>query len=291
MSTEKIKVKDMTEFEGPVDTGDAQAKRPRDKKGVGDKNPDESVSKTSKVTDIAEEVKSLFAGVEGLSEDFADRAAIIFEGAVSERESVLREQLEAEYAQKLDEAVELQLEEIEDHLDSYLKLVVENFLSENKIALEQGFKSELAEAVIESVKTITEAAGIELPEEKIDIAESLAEDNKELEQKYNALFEAHLELSKKHEKLLIAEEFRKRTAGLTEASKDKLNRLVENMEFDSVEDFNKKFDVLKESFINKNVAEPVSKVGLTEATEEKEVVDTIDPRMKSYLAAARSSIL
>lgn len=294
MSVTKIKGKDMTEFDGPVDTGNPHAKRPADKKN-GDAQPDESVSKKGKqgtelpgTTTIGEELDSLFEGVEGLSEDFTSRAAVIIEGVLSEKVATLREEIEAEYSEKLDEAYDTIAEDLEGKLNEYLSLFVETYLEENKVAIERGFRNELAESVMESVTSIVEAAGVTLPDEKVDIAEALVAENEELETKYNESLHENIELRKTVRKFEINEAFIELTNGLTEGAKDKLRKLTENIEFTDVAQFKNKLEVLKESFAEG--APNTSKANLTEASDEKPApAKELDPRKAAYLKAATSN--
>ena len=298
MATENIKAKDMTSFEGPVDTGNPHGKRPADK-DVGDKGPDESVGNKGKkgaelpaTTTVGEEIESLFSGVEGLSEDFVSRASTIVEGAISEKVALIREGLEAEYETKLEEAFTSLSEDLETKLDEYLNLFVEEYMKKNEVAIERGFRQEIAEDVISAFKSIVESAGVDLPEEKIDIADALVKENAEIEGKYNEALTENIELKKSLRQYEINEAFVAGTDGLTDASKDKLRRLTENMEFSSVEQFVKKLDVLKESISSTVVVESADKKNLTEASEVKEpVAKVIDPKMQQYIAASRESFL
>lgn len=290
MTTEKVKAKDYTEFEGPVDTGDAHGKRPADKKGNGDKSFNGVKGKEGTelpgTTTVGEELNTLFADVDGLSEDFTSKVSVILEGAISEKVSVIRESLEEEYNERLEEAYQNISENLETHLDNYLNLFVENYLEENKVAIERGIRNELSEEIIKSVTTIIESAGVTLPEDKIDIAEALISENESLESKYNEALHENIELKKTVRKFQISEAFDERTSGLSEASKDKLKRLVENMEFADVEQFNSKIEILKESIIEK--AAGTAKTNITEASESVEQVP-VNSRMQAYIAAARGN--
>lgn len=299
MSTENVKAKDLTSFEGPIDTGDPHGKRAADKRKVGDIQPDESVSKSAKkgtelpgTTNVGEEIEALFSDVEGLSEGFIEKASTIFEGAISEKVALIREELEEEYSTKLDEAVREISEDLENQLDGYLNLFVEEYMKKNEVAIERGIRNELAEEVIKAVTTIVEASGVELPEDKIDIAEALIEENKEFETKYNESLNENIELKKEIRKYQIAEAFQKGTEGLTEASKDKLRRLTENMEFTSVDQFNEKLNVLKESFTDAKPIADTSKTNLTEVSTVPEApASNISPKMAGYIKAARGNLL
>lgn len=289
MSVTKITAKDNTEFEGPVDTGNPHGKRPADKKKVGDIAPDESVSKSAKrgadlpgTTTVGEEVAELFSGVEGLSEDFVERASTIFEGAVSEKISLIREEIETEYNEKLEEAYETISEDLEDKLDQYLSLFVEKYLEENRVAIEKGFRTEIAEQVIDNVKSIVEAAGVDLPEEKIDIAEALIAENEELTAKHNEALNEAIELKKVIRKFEINEAFNQHTENLSEAAKDKLRKLTENIDYASVDQFVSKLTVLKETV---KPSTP-SAEDLTEAVEIAPSKKAVDDRMALYIKHA-----
>lgn len=297
MATEKVTAKDMTEFDGPIDTGNPHGKRPADK-DVGDKGPDESVGKKGKkgaelpgTTTVGEEIESLFNGVEGLSEDFVERASTIVEGAISEKVALIREEMEESYSAKLEEAYTSISEDLEAKLDEYLNLFVEEYMKSNEVAIEQGFRQEIAEEVISSFKSIVETAGLDLPEDKIDIADALVKENSELEDKYNETLTENIELKKSIRKYEISEAFVEHTDGLTEAAKDKLRRLTENLEFSSVDQFVKKLEVLKES-VATPVAVETDKKNLTEASESQApVAKEIDTKMQRYIEASRGSFL
>lgn len=298
MATEKVTSKDMTEFEGPIDTSDAHGKRPADRRKKGDIEPDESVGKSGTkgatlpgTTTVGEEIESLFSGVEGLSEDFVERASTIVEGAISEKVALIREEMEDEYNAKLEEAYSSISEDLETKLDEYLNLFVEEYMKENEVAIERGFRQEIAEDVISALKNIVEAAGLDLPEDKIDIADALVQENSELESKYNETLLENMELKKSLRQYEINEAFVANTDGLTEAAKDKLRRLTENLEFSSVDQFVKKLEVLKES-VSTPAAVEAGKKDLTEASDLKETVaKEIDPKMQRYIEASRGSYL
>lgn len=294
MSTENIKAKDMTSFEGPVDTGNPHGKRPADK-SVGDSQPDESVAKKGKkgtelpgTTTVGEEVSALFSGVEGLSEDFVSKASTIFEGAVSEKIAIIREEIEADYAAKLEESYSQLAEDLETKLDEYLNLFIENYLEENKVAIEGGFRKEIAEQVIANIVSIVESAGVDLPEDKVDIAEALVSENEELESKLNESLNDNIALKKQLREFEVKEVFVKQTEGLSEGAKDKLRKLMENVDYADTEQYATKLEVLKESVSER--APTADKTNLTEEAPVKEQAQsTLDPRMQAYINAARGS--
>lgn len=294
MSKEKATHQDDTDFEGPIDTGNPHAKRPLDKK-LGDAEADTSVSSKDpgKVFDsgkVAEDISALFAGVEGLSEGFASKATVILEGALSEQIEVIREQFETQYAAQLDEAVAAVSADLEDKLDSYLGFVAEQFMKENAIAIDQGIKNDIAEQVMESVTAIIESAGVTLPTEKVDVAESLVAELKETESKLNESMTANIELTAAVRKYELKEAFTAVADGLSDASKERLAKLAENISYDDVADYTNKVTTLKESIAtpakSDNAAALTESVDLNSNTEVKKPVN---PQMEAYLRAAVGS--
>ncbi len=288
---EKATHQDETDFEGPIDTGNPHAKRPLDKK-QGDSEADTSVSSkdTGKVFDsgkVAEDISALFAGVEGLSEGFADKATTILEGALSEQIENIREQLETEYTTKLDEAVAAVSADLEEKLDSYLGFVAEQFMKENQIAIDQGIKADIAEQVLESVTAIIESTGVVLPDDKVDVAESLVAELKDAETKLNEQLNVNIDLTKSIRKFELKEAFAELSEGLSLASKERLGKLAENISFDNVADYKVKVTTLKES-LDSSAKVEVKTDALNESVE---IADTKvkNPQMARYLAAAVGS--
>jgi len=96
-------------------------------------------------------IDEMFAD-DGLSEDFKAKATVVFEAAVGSKlvEEVAR--LEEEFAAKLDEQTELAVADLVEKVDSYLDYVVEQWMTENELAIEKGIRSEIAESFIDGLR-------------------------------------------------------------------------------------------------------------------------------------------
>lgn len=116
-----------------------------------DLNADESISEeaseesqTPRVTsvDVSEDIAAMFANDESLTEEFKEKAATIFEAAIVAR---VNEQLQS-VALDIESEVEAERAKIQEDLatklDDYLDYVTEQWLEENRIAVEQGLKSD-----------------------------------------------------------------------------------------------------------------------------------------------------
>jgi len=88
----------------------------------------------------------------------------------------------AENDKVLTEAVDALKEEIAGQVDEYLNYVVEQWVEDNKVAVETGLRAELVDDFIGGLKNLFAEHYIEIPEEKVDVAEELAARVAELEE-------------------------------------------------------------------------------------------------------------
>jgi hypothetical protein len=103
---------------------------------------------------------------EDLSEDFREKATSIFEAAVIARVNNEMEKVSAALEEKYAEEFTVYTEGVVEKIDAYLNYVVENYLEENKLAVESGLRSEIAEDFMSGLKALFKEHYIELPEEK-----------------------------------------------------------------------------------------------------------------------------
>jgi len=217
-----------------------------------------------------------------LSEDFREKATSIFEAAViarvnNEMEKV-SEALEEKYAEEFTEYKEGVVEKI----DAYLNYVVENYLEENKLAVESGLRSEIAEDFMSGLKALFKEHYIEVPEEKYDVISELQDKVTELEEGLNGQLENNVNLNTEVtdlRKKLIIKEMSKDLAD-TEASK--LAKLLEGVEFDNADFYKEKVSVIKENYfprdaiVNKETAKQalIEETAPTESYSGNDVVST-----------------
>lgn len=200
-----------------------------------------------------EDVDSLF-GNEALSEDFKDKASVLFEAAVGAKVAEVEAQLEEEFATKLEESTEALKAEFTEKLDGYLDYVAESWIAENEVAIETGLRVEVAESFLSGLKSLFESHYVDLPEGKVDVVESLTDRVEELEAKLDEQISANVSMKKKLDENAKAEVLAKLAEGLTLTQKEKLQSLVEGVESADITDFTKKAELIKEShFTTKSV--------------------------------------
>jgi len=203
---------------------------------------------------------SLFNG-ESLSEAFKEKAKLIFTAALHEKISivekaileanaaVLKEELEKGLAQGLQEGMNYLAESV----DEYLTYVGKEWLVENKLEVESGFRTEIAENFMNGLKSLFENSFMEVPEEKVDIVEDLFDQNDKIEATLNSAIQENMQLRSALGAQLCAEQFVKIATGLTDTEVEKLAVLTETLEFDSVEQYAQKVQILKESYFGQKL--------------------------------------
>ena len=118
-----------------------------------------------------------------LSDEFKQKAETIFETAIKSKLSEEIDRLEAKYDEELAEEIKSTKDGLVEKVDSYLNYVVENWMEENKLAVQSGLRTEIAEKFMNNLKDLFTESYIEVPETKVDLVDELAETVDELEVK------------------------------------------------------------------------------------------------------------
>jgi len=205
--------------------------------------------------DLSDDVKALVSSDADLSEEFKDKAAIIFETAVKTRIKEHKEILEVQYEEKLATETETVKEAMVEKVDSYLNYVVEEWMKENELAVERGIRTEIAEDFITGLKGLFTEHYIDVPEEKYNVLDDLTSQVKDLESKLNEQIEKNVNLSKdvsesKRESLVLSV-----SEDLADTEKEKFASMAENVEYDSADKFAEKLETIKESYFPKTKIE------------------------------------
>ena len=258
------------------------------KKGVNeeeDEDEDEEV--------VNEDIEALMAG-ENLSTEFKMKATAIFEAAVKAKVSELAEELEAQYVEQFEEAYAEMKEDFTTKVDEYLDYVVEDWMTENKLAVESGLRTEIAEGFMESLKNVFEEHYINIPEEKFDVVESLASKVEALEIQVNEEMTKNIDLKRKLSEQKKVEALYSVCEGLTLSQAEKIKTIAESVDFYSESDFVSQMEDIKESyFSNGSSVKPASFESLQDSVElNEDVKETkVNPLMAAYVSSISKSIL
>jgi len=205
-----------------------------------------------------------------LEESFNNAVEVKAAEMVNEKVQEEKELLIEEYDAKLDEY----RKESDDRISEYLDLVVESYLKDNKVQLDESIKAAQVDALLEGFDALLVTGGVDLK----NITES-TEDSKlqksveELSEKVNSLVENNTELKAKNDELLQMGLVSELSEGLTLVKKEKFSELAKVISID--EGFNayvEKLTLLKET---------VSKSEKEEVNEGSEQINESDKTDKS----------
>lgn len=202
--------------------------------------------------DMSEDVEALFAGEE-LSEDFKLKAKTIFEAAVKAKVDSEIARIEEAYAETLEEQVQSIQEELSSNVDDYLNYVVEQWVSENEVAIEAGLRSELTEEFISGLRNLFAEHYIDIPEDKVSVVEEMSAKVEELEAKLNEEIDRNVALNKVINESKQFEILVDACDGLTDTQAEKLKSLAEGIEFTSADEYAQKVSIIKESYFTTSV--------------------------------------
>jgi hypothetical protein len=203
--------------------------------------------------DIEEDVNALLGG-EDLSEEFKEKARVVFEAALTSKVKEIQETLEVQYEEKLDEEREALKESLTERVDAYLEYVCEEWMSENALAIEHGLKTEMTESFLSGMKGLFEEHYVTIPEEKYDVLESMVEKLDDMETKLNEQIEKNIGLNKRLAESVADGVLDQVSEGLAQTQKEKLASLAESVEFESEEEYREKLETLKESYFSRTPA-------------------------------------
>ena len=199
--------------------------------------------------DVQEDINALIAGEE-LSEEFQEKARTIFEAAINAKVAQIREQLEAQNAEKFAEEVAAAKESLAERVDSYLEYVSDEWFEENSLAVESGLKTEMTESFLAGMKGLFEEHYVTIPEDKYDVLESMVEKLDDMETKLNEQIEKNITLNGRLAESVADSLLDQVSEGLASTQKEKLASLSESVEFESEEQYRGKLETLKESYFN-----------------------------------------
>ena len=216
---------------------------------------EEIVSESEEVTeeegiDIDEDVNALLGG-EDLSEEFKEKARVIFEAALTSKIKEVQESLEIQYAERLEEERESLKETLTERVDAYLEYVCQEWMTENELAIEHGLKTEMTESFLAGMKGLFEEHYVTIPEDKYDVLESMVEKLDDMETKLNEQIDKNIGLNKRLAESTADGVLNIVSEGLAETQKEKLASLAESVEFESEEEYREKLETLKESYFSK----------------------------------------
>ena len=254
--------------------------------------PEEEVvaeSEAKEELSVEEDVNALLAGEE-LSEEFQAKAKTIFEAAINSKVAAVKEELEADHIKAIkEETAELKVE-ITERVDSYLEYVADEWMQENKLAVDQGIKAELSESFMTGLKGLFEEHYVSIPEDKYDVLESMVNKLDDMESKLNEQIERNVALNKRLAESTSDGILSEVSDGLAVTQKEKLASLAESVEFESESDYREKLVTLRESYFPSKVAASAQRDNSENISEESSPAKDVSGSMANYLSTMQRVI-
>jgi len=235
--------------------------------------------------DVEEDVNALLAGEE-LSEEFQAKAKTIFEAAIKSKLFGLKETLETQYAERLNEEVAEVKTALTERVDSYLEYVSSEWMEENKLAVEGGLKEDLNDSFMTGLKSLFEEHYVTIPEDKYDVLESMVEKLDDMETKLNEQIEKNVTLNARLAESVSDVILADVSEGLASTQKEKLATLAESVEFESEAKYRGKLETLKESYFAPKASSSTKTETLSEGVEA--APDSVSNSMATYLKTLSS---
>ena len=241
--------------------------------------------------DLSDDINALF-GDEELSEEFKEKATTIFEAAVI---SKINESLE-EMSEMFETATALEEDEVKaemvERLENSLDYVVNEWMDNNRLAVENGIRTEIAEEFMGGLKTLFEQSYIEMPEEKVDVLGELSDKVDSLEEELNKELQKNIDLSTEIETLHRGSAIADVSQDLTVAQSEKLKGLAEGVDFVSEEDFKEKIEMLKDTYFTdiEEEAQNETIFDEEEPLEEEASAPKVSNEMAQYMSAISRTV-
>jgi|TARA_Y100000994_G_scaffold76253_1_gene62948 hypothetical protein len=243
---------------------------------------EEVVEEETPEVNIEDDVNALLGGEE-LSEDFREKAKLVFETALNSKVAEVKEALEAKYQETLEEKIAEEKTALSERVDSYLEYVADEWFTENTLAVEQGLKTELTESFLEGMRGLFEEHYVSIPDDKYDVLESMVEKLDDMETKLNEQIEKNVGLNKRLGESVANGILESVSDGLAATQKEKLASLAESVEFESEESYREKLETLKESYFASKGTPTSKSETLSEGVDSSEGAVSHSNQMSAYL--------
>jgi len=254
-----------------------------------DKEVKESASVEASLVEIEiDDDLSAISEALDLSEENAEKAKTIFTAAVKSKVAELKEELESQYSQNLKTSVDTVKGDLTEAVDKYLSYCAEEWTKENELAIERGLRSEMTEGFIDGLKTLFTEHYVEVPEDKYNVIDELANRLDEMEQKLDGEVTRNMDITEELDALKRSNVVREAGNDLSESQKEKLESLSNGVDFKDVEDFQEKVVEIKEAYFPSDVDSIVEETLVMEGEgtyEDESSEPVLDPTIARYSSA------
>ena len=279
-----LKKEDLAKLYGTHVLGETEHEDDEEEEEETSKVKKESIDQTIEDLDVSQDIEALVGGEEELSDEFKTKAATIFETAIKSKVRTELEKIHAENQESSKKVAEETMTSVVEKVDDYMNYVVEQWMTDNELAIERGLKGEIAEDFISGLKGLFEDHYIDVPDEKYDILEANLTKIEELEDKLNKQMEENVQLKKAKGELVKESMIADVADGMTDTETEKFQSLVDDVEFSDEESYKEKLQTIKESYFGSDEVKAQDETLTEEGSEETQEVSGT---MATYMSAIK----
>ena len=222
-----------------------------DEKNVDENNDDdeEELEESLKIS-IEMPKASLFESA-GFNAKQQKQVTAIFESAIKNTTRQIGKQIHEHYSKVHEKRLAEHQELMENRLNTYLDVVVEEWVETNRPAVRSSLRTELSENFLNGLQKLFTEHYIDVPESKTDVVKSLTQHVETLKRQVNEQYTEKLKLHRLAEsanKKRIVATFAR---DMSESQAEKLEKLAEDTQYVNANDFREKLSMLKESYFEK----------------------------------------
>ena len=221
-----------------------------EKKVDEDDDDDEEDLKESLKISIKIPKASLFESA-GFNVKQQKKVTAIFESAIKSTTRQVGKQIHEHYSKVHKKRLAEHRQLIENRLNTYLDVVVEEWVETNRLAVRSSLRTELSENFLNGLQKLFTEHYIDVPESKTDVVKSLTQHVETLKRQVNEQYTEKLKLHRLAEtanKKRIVATFAR---DMSESQAGKLEKLAEDTQYVNANDFREKLSMLKESYFEK----------------------------------------
>ena len=223
-----------------------------------------------------------------LSEENSEKAKTIFKAAVQSKVQEVKEELDVKYQDELKTTVDAVKADLSEGVDKYLTYCAEEWTKENELAIERGLRSEMTENFIEGLKSLFVEHYVDVPEDKYDVIDELANRLEEMEAKLDGEVSNNMAITEELDQLKRGNVVSEASSDLTDTQKEKLSSLAEGVDYKDEADFAEKIAEIKEAYFKVDGEKVEVETNIQEGANEFEVEETekvANPVMEKYSSA------
>jgi hypothetical protein len=277
--------------EAVAELAEKWSEKEEEEEEVKEENVDEETSAELEANLVEIEVEDDLSKISealDLSDENADKARTIFKAAVSSKIEEIKESLESQYSEELKSSVEKIKADLAEGVDKYLSYVAEEWTKENELAIERGLRAEMTENFIDGLKTLFTEHYVDVPEDKYNVIDELANRLDEMEQKLDGEVSRNIDVTEELDALKRSNVVKTAGDSLSESQKEKLESLSNGVDFKDEADFAEKIAEIAEAYfpsidVDKLVEDTIVEEGTGEISEKKE--PKLAPDMQQYTQA------